>query len=141
MTLSGKRFHHLQEKVLTNGETLSDLDENFEYVEQEIAKFQSRIASEYFNWKWYHIWWYFGRKCHIYIRTDFSLKAQSHSFNEKLSSQEEIIQETTKSFDERIEMLGNIADSRSQTIEEHLNQSSSTIRKSEKKLHYILSKR
>ena len=49
MTLSGKRFHHLQEKVLANGETLSDLDENFEYVEQEIAKFQSRIASEYFN--------------------------------------------------------------------------------------------
>ena len=70
--------------------------------------------------------------CHIDIRTDFSLKAQSLSFNEKLSSQEEIIQETTKSFDERIEMLGNIADSRSQTIEEHLNQSSSTIRKSEK---------
>ena len=72
--------------------------------------------------------------CHIDIRTDLSLKAQSHSFNEKLSSQEEIIQETTKSFDERIEMLGNIADSRSQTIEEHLNQSSSTIRKSEKKI-------
>ena len=38
-------------------------------------------------------------------------------------------------------MLGNIADSRSQTIEEHLNQSSSTIRKSEKELPYILSKR
>ena len=55
MTLSGKRFHHLQEKVLANGETLSDLDENFEYVEQEIAKFQSRIASEYFNYSTAHV--------------------------------------------------------------------------------------
>ena len=62
MALSGKRFHHLQEKVLANGETLNDLDENFEYVEQEIAKFQSRIASEYFNYKLYYIYdiiWYF----------------------------------------------------------------------------------
>jgi len=57
MTSSGKRFHHLQEKVLANAETLSDLNENFEYVQQEIAKFES------------------------------SLKAQSHSFNEKLSSE------------------------------------------------------
>lgn len=63
------------------------------------------------------------------MKSTLSLRAHSHSINEKLASQEEIIQGTAKSFEERIEMLGNVADSRSQTIEEHLNQSDSAIRK------------